>query len=99
ELFGELDGFLNGLASLAGQTDDEIAMHANTNFATILHEGASHFNGRTLLDIFQDLRIAGFKANDEKAGARIGHALQGFVIAVYERGGRPAELQRLKLAA
>ena len=36
----------------AWQSDDEIAVNANTDFAAIFHEGAGHFYGRALLDIF-----------------------------------------------
>src|SRR6266853_1813059 len=99
ELFGEVDGVLNGLAGFARQADDEIAVHATADFAAVLHEGASHLNGRAFLNVLQDLRIAGFKAHDEEPCACISHALKGFVIAVNAGRGGPAEFQGLELAA
>src|SRR6266850_1573434 len=99
ELFGEVDRFLNGLAGFARQADDEIAVHANADFAAVLHEGASHLNGRAFLNVLQDLRIAGFKAHDEEPCACIGHALKSFVIAVNAGRGGPAEFQWLEFAA
>ncbi len=99
QLFGEVDGLLNRLARFAGQTDDEVAVHANADFTAILHEGARHLDGRAFLDVLQNLRVARLKAHDEEPRAGIGHGFQGFVIAVHARGGRPAELQRLELGA
>src|SRR5882762_10030479 len=99
ELFGKVDGFLNALAGFAWQADDEIAVHANADFAAVLHEGASHLNGRALFDVLEDLRIAGFKAHDEEPCAGIGHAFEGFVVAVNAGRGGPAEFQWLEFAA
>src|SRR5712672_155209 len=99
ELFGEVDRFLNGFAGFARQADDEIAVHANADFAAVLHEGASHLNGRAFLNVLQDLRIAGFKSYDEEPCACIGHALKSFVIAVNAGRGGPAEFQWLEFAA
>ena len=79
-----------------GKTDNKVAMNLDANFTAVLHEGAGHFNGRALLDVLQNLRIAGFEAHDEETGTAIGHGLQGFVIAVNPRGARPLELQWLE---
>src|ERR1700722_3570867 len=99
EFLGEIDGFLNGLASFAGQPDDEIAVNADTDLAAILHEGAGHFYGRALFDVFQNLRIAGFESDDEQSRASIRHGFQGVVITVHPGGGGPLKFQGLELGA
>ena len=67
EFLGKIDGLFDGFLGFAGKTDDEVAVDFDANFAAVLHEGAAHFDGRALLDVLQNLRIAGFEANDEQA--------------------------------
>ena len=64
-LFCVLDSFLDGLLRLAGQSDDKVAVNVDADFLAVLNEGAAHFDRRALLDVLQDLRIAGFKANNQ----------------------------------
>src|ERR1700732_1087196 len=99
ELLGKINSLLNGFARFTGQADNEVAVNANTDFAAVLHEGAGHFYRRALLDVLQNLRIAGFESHDEQSRASIGHGFQRVVIAMHARSGRPLEFQWLKLGA
>src|SRR5208283_4622858 len=99
EFFGKFDGVLDGLFGFAGKTDDEVAVNANADLAAILHESAAHFHGRALLNVLENLSIAGFEANDEQASTAIRHGLQRFIIAVDARRGGPLELQGFELGA
>ncbi len=65
EFFCVLDGLFDGLLGLAGQADDEIAVNVDANFLAVLNESAAHFDGGALLDVLQDLRVAGFETHDQ----------------------------------
>ena len=99
ELFGEVDGALDGFLGFAGQADNEVAVNGNAHLLAVFRERASHFDRGAFLDVLQDLRITGLEADDEQARAAIGHGLQGFVVAVHPGVGRPAELERLEFLA
>src|SRR5216684_4289082 len=99
QLLRKIDGLLNRFPRFAWQADDEVAVHANANLAAVLHERARHLHRGALLDILQNLRIAGLEAHDKEPCARIRHAPQRFIITMHARRGRPAEFQRLELAA
>src|SRR5579863_3406455 len=59
DLLGEADGLRNGLASLARQPEDEGAVDQDAELVTILGEAARDVGTQTLLDVVQNLIIAG----------------------------------------
>ena len=79
------------------QADDEVAVDGDADLLAVLREPAGHFSGGALLDVLQDLVVAGFEAHDKQARAAVGHGLQRFVVAVVPRRAGPAESQRLEL--
>ena len=99
EFLGEIDGLLDGFFRFAGKADDEIAVNANAHLLAVLHEVAAHLERLALLDVFQDLRVAGFKSHDQQAAAGIGHGFQRFVVAVDARRAGPLEADRLEFLA
>src|SRR6267142_876102 len=96
QLLGEINRLLDRFLGLTGQTDDEVTVHLDANLLAVLHELARHINSRALLDVLQDLRIAGFKANDKEPRATIRHRFQLFVLAMATRGAGPLKLQWLE---
>ncbi len=64
-----------------------------------MREVTCPLDGGALLDVLQNLRIAGFKADDEQPAARILHSLQRLAIGGDARGAGPCEIQRLQLLA
>ena len=76
EFLGEIDGLLDGFTGFAGQADDEVAVNLDADFVAIFHELAGHLDGSALLDVLEDLRIAGFEADDKEASAAISHGFQ-----------------------
>ena len=61
--------------------------------------GARALNGGALLDVLEDLRIAGLEADDEQAAAGFLHGLEGVVIGGDARGAAPGEAEGLELFA
>ena len=64
ELFGVFDCCFDGLPSLARQSDNEVTVNFDARALAVLDKGAAHFYRGALLDIFQNLRIAGFKSDN-----------------------------------
>ena len=65
QLFRELDGVLDGLASLAWQAENKVAVHDQAELVAVLGELAGMLQGRTLFDVLQNLLIAGFVPDDK----------------------------------
>ena len=64
-----------------------------------LGEVAGALDGGALLDVLEDLRIAGLEADDEQAAAGFAHGLERVVVGGDARGAAPGEAQRLELFA
>ncbi len=60
---------------------------------------ARTFNRCALLDVLENLRIAGFVADDQQPAARFLHRFQRFVIGGHARCAGPGQIQRLQLFA
>ena len=73
-------------------------MDSNAGFLAVLHEVAAHLEGGALLDVLEDLGIAGFEADDQQPAAGIGHGLQSFVIAMNASRAGPLETNRLEIS-
>ena len=80
ELLGEVDGVADGLAGLAREAEDEVGVDDEAEVVAVLDEVAGALDGCALLDIFEDLGIAGLEADNEEAAAGFLHGLQGFTV-------------------
>ena len=60
---------------------------------------ARALDGGALLDVLEDLRVAGLEADDEQAAAGFLHGLEGVVVGGDARGAAPGEVERLQLFA
>ena len=78
QFLGEVDGVVDGLAGLARQAQDEVAVDDQAQLVAILGELAGALDGRALLDVLQDLLIAGFIADDQAAGSPLPSSPSGF---------------------
>src|SRR5437764_12577678 len=73
QFLGEVDGLLNGLSRLAGQSDDEVAVHPDSIFAAMLAEVSRHLQRCALFDVLQDLCVTRFESHDEQTRPGLGH--------------------------
>ena len=62
-------------------------------------EVARALDGGALLDVLEDLRVAGLEADDQQAAAGFLHGLERLVVGGDARGAGPGEAQRLQLRA
>src|SRR5437763_13050243 len=83
KFFGERNGVLNRLSSLARQSENKVAVNYEAELVSILGELPSTLDGCALLDVFQDLRIARFIADNQEAATCFLHGFEGFVISGY----------------
>ena len=74
-------------------------MDGQAQLLAILGELARPLHGGALLDVLQNLRVAGFVADDQQAAARVFHGLQSFEVGGHARGAGPGHPQRLQLRA
>ena len=99
ERLGEVDGVADGLFGLAGQAEDEVAVDDEAEVVAVLGEVAGALDGGALLDVLEDLRVAGLEADDEQAAAGFLHGLEGVVVGGDARGAGPGDAERLELFA
>ena len=76
DFLGEGQGFLDGFAGLARQAQDEGAMHHNAQIVAILGEALGDLDQQALLDVVQDLLVAGFIADQQAGEAAVLHHFQ-----------------------
>jgi hypothetical protein len=77
ELLGELDGVTDRCLGFAGKTEDEITMYDEPKLMAVPDEAAGALDGGALLDVLEDLRIAGLEADDQQPAASFFHSLEG----------------------
>ena len=65
----------------------------------IFHEVARALDGGTLLDVLENLRIAGLEAYDKEAAAGVFHGFEGVAVGSDARGAGPGDPERLQLLA
>ena len=99
ERLGEVDGVADGLFGLAGQAEDEVGVDDEAEVVAVLDEVAGALDGGTLLDVLEDLRIAGLEADDEQAAAGFLHGLEGVAVGGDARGAGPGDAEGLELFA
>ena len=99
ELLGEVDGVADGLAGFAGQAEDEVAVDDEAELVAVALEVECALDGGALLDVLQDLRVAGLVADDQQAAAGFLHGFEGVVVGGDARGAGPGEAEGLQLLA
>ena len=99
ERLGEVDGVADRLLGLAGQAEDEVAVDDEAEVVAVLDEVARALDGGALLDVLEDLRVAGLVADDQQAAAGFLHGLERVAVGGDARGAGPGEAQRLELRA
>ncbi len=99
EFLGEIDGLVDRLLGFTRQANDEVAVDLDADLAAIFHEVTGHLDRGALLDVLQDLRVAGFEADDKETRTAVRHGLQFFILAVAARGAGPLEFQGLEFLA
>ena len=57
---------LDGLVRFAGQSEDEVAVDDEAELVAILGELPGTLDGCALLDVLQNLRVAGLVAHDQR---------------------------------
>ncbi|HZC16903.1 MAG TPA: NAD-dependent epimerase/dehydratase family protein, partial [Caulobacteraceae bacterium] len=66
DLVGEADGLLDRLLGLAGKPEDEGAVDGDAELVAILGEATGDVDQHALLDVVQDLLIAGLIADEQQ---------------------------------
>src|SRR4051812_30429517 len=74
-------------------------MDDQAELVAVLREAPGHVDGGALLDVLENLLVAGFVTDNQQAAARFFHRLQRVVISGDARRAGPRELQRLELLA
>ena len=97
DLLGEADGFLNGFLGFARQAEDEGAVDLDAQLVAVLGELPRDVDQHALLDVVQDLLVAGLVADDEQPAAVVGQHFEGLArhIALGVAGPDDAELADL----
>ena len=97
DLGGEADGLFDGLLGLARQAHDEGAVDGDAEFVAVLGEAAGDVDPHALLDVVQDLLIAGLVADQKEPQAVVAQHLQRLARHIGLGVARPghAELAQL----
>src|SRR5215813_14121733 len=74
---GEPDRLLDRLLGLAGQAENEGAVDDDAELVTVLGEAPGHVDAHALLDVVQDLLIAGLVTDQQQAQPIVLEHLQG----------------------
>src|SRR5580704_12140692 len=97
QLLGVLDGLAQRLAGFARESDNKIAVDHQAKLVAVLSEPHGHVDGGALLDVFQNLFVARFIADNQQPAPGVLHGLQRFVIGGDARRTAPREIQRSEL--
>src|ERR1039457_2363976 len=76
----ELHRLLDGVLGLAREAPDEGAVDEDSNLMAIAGEAARAFEPDALLDVLENLCVAGFVSDHEQAQPAVLHDLERFVI-------------------
>src|SRR5262249_48892283 len=104
DIRGELDRFLDRLLGLARKSENESTVDRDAELVAILREAARNVDPHALLDVVEDLLVAGFVADEQEAQTIIAEHFQRRARHVGFRVARPnhsqlAELLRDRLGA
>jgi hypothetical protein len=99
ELLGELYGVAYGSPGFTGKAEDEITMYDEAKVMTVLFEVAGALNGGTLLDVLENLRIAGLEADDQQPAASFLHGLEGVIVGGDPGVAGPGEAEGFEFSA
>src|SRR5579859_2981236 len=86
-------------ATFTRQSKYEVAMHNEPELLGVFGELPCTLDGRALLDVLQDLRIARFIPHDQQSAAGFALRFQRFVVRSHARRATPGQVQRLQLRA
>ena len=81
DLGREADRLLDRLLALARQAEDEGAVDGDAELVAILGEALGDVDQHALLDVVQDLLVAGLVADQQQAQAVVAHDLEGLARA------------------
>src|SRR3954451_12839245 len=95
ELLCKVDALTNGVARFTRQSYDEIAVNRKAELFAVCGKAPRHIDSGAFFYVLQDLLIARFIANDEKAATSLFHGLQSVVIGGDARRTTPREVQLL----
>src|SRR6185437_10491725 len=93
---GEVDGVADGLLGFAGEAEDEVGVDNQAEVVAVLDELTRALDGGALLDVLEDLRVAGLEADDEQTAAGFLHGLEGVAVGGRARGAGPGDAERLE---
>src|SRR5215510_13669038 len=94
DLLYELDRLADRFLRLAGETDDEGAVHLDSQRVTVRGELSGPLDLHPFLDVVEDLLAAGFEPDGEQPQAVLLEGLQGVEWHVYLGGGAPGHALR-----
>src|SRR6266699_6124060 len=89
EFLRERNRILYGLAGFSRESQDKVTMNYQPEFVSIFCKLASALNRGSLLDVFQNLLVARFVADDQQSASGFFHGFQRFVISGYARRAGP----------
>ena len=74
-----------------GRAEDEVGVDDQAEVMAILDEVACALDRGALLDVLEDLRIAGFEADDEQTAAGVFHGHERVAVGGYARRATPCQ--------
>ena len=97
DLLGEIQRLLDRLAGFAGEPQNEGAVDDDAELVAVFGEAAGKIHPHALLDVDQDLLIAGFVADQEQTQAIILHDFEGLARNIGLGVARPRDPELAKL--
>src|SRR5207248_5961458 len=90
---GEADRLLDRFFGLTRESEDERAVNGDAEVVTVLGEAAGELDPHALLDVVQNLLIAGFVADEQQAQAVVPEHLERGPRNVWLGIARPGDPQ------
>ena len=95
ELLGEVDGLADALVRFTGKADDKVSVNHEAQLTAVFREALGHLDGRALLDVLENLRIARFVADNQQPATRLLHRFERVVVRCYARRAGPVSYTHL----
>src|ERR1700733_15127093 len=96
KFLSELDGVADRSLGFTWQAEDEIAVYEEAKVMTVLDEVTGALDRGTLLDVLENLGIAGLEANDQQPATRLLHGLERVIVAGNTGVAGPGEPERFQ---
>src|SRR6266852_6033442 len=97
-LGGKPDGFFDRLLGLAGEAEDEGTVDRDAELVAILGEAARDIDPHALLDVVEDLLVAGLVADEQEAQPVVAQNLERRARHVRLGVARPGDAELAELA-